>query len=225
MSKRAILYIIAVICTGAASLLYSALSWNVHDPLLFSGLLALAVCFSTMKITLPRMTGTMSGAFVPVLAGIALLSCGEAVGIACASGIVQSLWRARLRPTIAQTAFNGAALSLSALAAYRLSHYPGIGIVAAGVSGLLVLAVTADYLVNTLLVSAVLCLVEKKSLAGIFGNCNFWAAPYYFAGAVLLGSLVSAGLAQSWYVVIAASPIVWLLHDSYRQHVASMECR
>lgn len=222
MPKRAIVYIGALLCAGVGVLLQAAWEWRMQDAHLFFGLLTLAAMLSTMKITLPRMTGTMSPGFVAMLAGIALLSAGETVIIAGVSGVVQSLWRARVRPSLLQVAFNGAALSLSAWAAYHVAHWSGMGIAPAGSVSLLTIAASVDYLVNSLLVAAVLCLVERKPLLGISRNCNFWALPFYFAGVVVLGSVVSLGFTPAWRLVIPTLPLMWAVYDCYHHYVAAM---
>ncbi|MGC4050189.1 MAG: hypothetical protein QM757_12465 [Paludibaculum sp.] len=173
-----------------------------------------------MKISLPRMTGTVAAGFVPVLASIALLSAGETVIIACVSGIIQTVWHARVRPALVQVAFNGAALSLSALSAYYLAHWSASGLANSASVAILGLAAATDYLVDSLLVSAVLCLLEDKPLSGVFGNCNLWALPYYFVGVVVVSSLVSLGFVPSWRMVLPALPLMWVIYDCYRRYVA-----
>lgn len=219
MPQRAIIYIAAVVCAGAGSLLHAALAWRMPDPRLFFSLLILAVCLSTMKITLPRMTGTMSAGFVAVLAGVALLSCGETIVIACTSGVVQSLWGARKRPMLVQVAFNGAALSLSALAAYQLVQWAG-GVAGQGCpAALLGVAAAADYIVNTFLVSTVLCLIERTPLLRIVSNCNLWAVPYFLVGAIVAGGVVTPRFEANWLPAVAALPVLWMIFDCYRQYV------
>ncbi|QOY90701.1 hypothetical protein [Paludibaculum fermentans] len=219
MPRRASFLIGLVASAGAGAVLHSAWTWNTHDPLLFAGLLALAVCLSTLKIPLPRMTGTVAGGFVPVLASIALLSASETVIIALATGIVQTVWRPRVRPAFVQVVFNAAVLSLSGLAAYHVAHWPGTGITAAGSAAILGLAAATDYLVDSLLVSAVLCLIEEGPLFGIFRNCNFWALPYYLVGVIVVSGVVSLGILPGWRMVIPTLPLMWSIHDCYRRFV------
>ncbi|MBN9662477.1 MAG: hypothetical protein J0H49_30040 [Acidobacteria bacterium] len=219
MPRRAILYIALVVSAGVGVLVHAAWTWNTRDPRLFLGLLALAVYSSTMKIALPRMTGTVAGGFIPVLASIALLSPGETVIIACLSGIVQTVWRARVRPALIQVVFNGAVLSISAQAAYHLARWSGSGVTNSTSAAGLGLAAAVDYLVDSVLVSAVLCLLEDRPLWGIFGNCNFWALPFYFIGVVIVSALVSLGFVPGWRIVLPALPILWLVYDCYRRYV------
>ncbi|MGJ5816045.1 hypothetical protein [Paludibaculum fermentans] len=222
MPRRAIFYISIVACAGAGVVLQAAWNWTTHDPLLFAALLTLAAYLSTLKITLPRMTGTVAGGFVPVLASIALLSTSETVLIALTTGIVQTVWQARVRPSLIQVVFNGAVLSISGWAAYQVAHWPGTGITAAGSVAILGLAAAADYLLDSLLVSTVLCLIEEKDLFAIFRSCNFWALPYYFAGVVIVSGVVSLGFLPSWRIVIPTLPMMWAVSDCYRRFVLEM---
>lgn len=219
MPRRAILYIALVVSAGVAVLLHAAWNWNTRDPQLFAGLLALAACLSTMKIRLPRVTGTLAAGFVPVLASVALLSAGETVVIACVSAIVQTIWQARVRPAWIQVAFNGAVLSLSALAAYHVAHWPASGVASSAMVAALGLAAATDYLLDSLFVSIVLCLLEDRPLSGIFGDCNLWALPYYFIGVLVVSALVGLRFLPAWRIVIPTLPIMWAVYDCYRRYI------
>lgn len=219
MPRRAILYIALVVSAGVAVLLHAAWNWNTRDPQLFAGLLALAACLSTMKIRLPRVTGTLAAGFVPVLASVALLSAGETVVIACVSAIVQTIWQARVRPAWIQVVFNGAVLSLSALAAYHVAHWSASGVASSATVATLGLAAATDYFLDSLLVSIVLCLLEDRPLSSIFGDCNLWALPYYFIGVLVVSALVGLRFLPAWRIVIPAFPIMWAVYDCYRRYI------
>lgn len=220
MPRGAIAYIAAVVCAGAAAVLVACWRWETCDPTILIGLAVLAILLSGMKIPLPRMTGTMAAGFVPVLAAVALLPWSAVVVIGCVSGVVQCAWRARVRPSAAQVLFNGAALSLSALAACQVAHFmsPTNGL--ATQAGVLGLAGATDYVVNSMLVAMVLHLIERKPVMSLFRNCNFWALPYYLLGVVIVCAMIGLRLVPSWPVVIPMLPLMWLVYDCYRRYVA-----
>ena len=109
-----------MVTAGAIALVVAALDWQSQNPAQFISYLALAVVASTLKIRLPHVCGTLTPAFVLVLAAIAQLSLAETVLMAAVTGVVQVLWRPAVRPTLAQALFNPASLSLSAALAHGL---------------------------------------------------------------------------------------------------------
>lgn len=222
MPGRAIAYIAAVVSGGAAAAGLAVWRWQSQDPLLAVTLAVLAVWLSTMKIPLPRMTGTLAAGFVAVQVSIALLSWQETTLIAGLTGVVQCVWRARVRPSAAQMLFNGAALSLSGLAAYRVAHLAIWNTAEIPPCATLMAAAVTDYMVNSLLVAAVLCLLEEKPLWGIFRNSNFWALPYYAVGMLVAGPLVQLRPVPIWWLMVLAAPVLWMIWDWYRRFVAAV---
>jgi len=97
MSLTARLYIGVVLALGAAALVYGLYLWVSHDLLRFFCYLVLAIPASCLKVTLPKITGTMSVLFIFLLAGIVELGLPETLVIGTICVIVQSFWHARLR--------------------------------------------------------------------------------------------------------------------------------
>src|SRR4051794_36030919 len=123
----------------------------------------LACVSSVMKVRLPGITGTISANFLFVLISVALFTLAETVMLASLACVVQCLWRPKSRPRLVQLSFNVAVLALSSGASYRLAHLFA-GTQAAHLSILLAVAVAFYFTSDTLLISGVLALVQKKPL-------------------------------------------------------------
>src|ERR1700749_2914599 len=97
MSLTSKIYIGVVLALGAAALTHGLYQWVPHDFLRFACYLALAIPASCLKVTLPKITGTMSVLFVFLLAGIVELGLPETLVIGVVCVIVQSCWHAKSR--------------------------------------------------------------------------------------------------------------------------------
>jgi hypothetical protein len=215
MSTRAIVYITSVVIAGAAVLSNAILGWTSESLPAFSALMLLTLVLSALKISLPRITGTISGGFLPVLVGIALLPASHAVLLGAVSAVVQTMWRARVRPQPVQVAFNVAVLAISAMAAWQVPRLLELTSVAA----VLTIAVIVNYLVDVLMVSTVLCLVEEKPLSNILDNCNFWSLPYYAGGALIAAGVTASGSSPYWPAVLLTIPMMYALYRFYTEFV------
>src|SRR5512133_4333629 len=98
MSFTARAYITCVLAVGAAALAQALFLWNPQDLPRFFCYLALAIPAAGLKVRLPGITGTMSVLFLFVLAGIVELGLAETVAIGAICVVVQSYWRAKVRP-------------------------------------------------------------------------------------------------------------------------------
>src|SRR5580700_5595092 len=82
MPRKARVYIVLVICTGAAVLLLAARSWSPASLAQFLTLLGFAAVSSTLKIRIPRLESSMSPSFVFLLLAMLCSSFSEVVAIA-----------------------------------------------------------------------------------------------------------------------------------------------
>jgi hypothetical protein len=191
MPPAAKLYISLVLCSGAAVLLLAAGSWSSAGLPQFVALLGFAAVSSTLKIRIPGIESTMSPNFAFLL--IAMLCCNfsHVVAIALVAALVQSLWAAK-RPRLVQVAFSAAALVLSASVAFQCAHFL-LGLSAT--NSPLVFAILAGCLylpLNTAFVSAVIGLVEGRSLWQVGRICYECVFPYFMGGIVFAGMVSSA---------------------------------
>ncbi len=195
MPTKAKLYIGATITLGFVLLN----GWLLFDRN-FSGqsryfsYLLLAGLASTMKIKLPKIRGTMSISFLFILIGVVQLTAVETITLACVAPI-QLLWNVKKRPTLVQVLFNISAMVTSIVLAFSISH---LVVPAESVLVLLAVAVCIYFLSNTGMVSLVLALIEKQSVAKVWRQCYLWSFPYYLIGAGIAGAVTLSSRTVGW---------------------------
>jgi hypothetical protein len=207
MPRTAKTYITLVLISGAAVLALAASSWSSANLAQFLTLLGFAAVSSTLKMRIPGIESTMSPNFVFLLLAMVCCSFSEVVAIALVAALVQSLWAAK-RARLIQVAFSAAALILSASAAFQAAHFL-LGLSAS--SSPVVFAVLAGSLylpLNTALVSAVIGLVEGRSLIQVARICYESVFPY-FMGGVLFAGLVTGVFSRStvWQAATVLFPV------------------
>lgn len=212
MPKQALIYAISVIAAGAGVAALAALQWSCAEPAIFLLCLGLNILTSTFKVRLPGISGTISPGFVFLLVAIGRLTWMETVAIGAAGGAVQCVWRAVSRPARIQVLFNMACLAICGGLAHRISH---TAFDLAPQTAILVLSTAAIVLLvsNTMLVSAVVCLIQGQSLRESWKISQFWSAPYYFAGALIAQVVAQGDLTyMAVYLVLLA---LFVLHNFY----------
>lgn len=219
LPRNAQLYAEAVIASGGALLVYSLLHAAWDEPARFLVFLAVSLVAAGCKLRLPGMTSTLSIGFVPLLIAAIEFPLGEALLMAALVGAMQCLWKAQNRPTSLQVLFNAACLCLGTALAHGvcagLSVRPDTQALVVSVA----LATLILYGVNTLLVAAVLCLIQGRSLVTIWQLCYFWSFPYYLVGATVAGLLISISRSAGWWAALGLLPLLGLLFVSYRLQV------
>jgi hypothetical protein len=116
VTRGAKVYIDAVIAAGTVTVASAVLYWKSASLLDFSIFVFLFVGAATLKCRVPGVTGTYSPVFFFALLGSTVLSFSEVAIASALAGIVQSFFRARRRPSLAQVCFNASNLALSSCA-------------------------------------------------------------------------------------------------------------
>lgn len=211
MPKNALIYAWTIITIGIVVLGFAALGWQSSNLQAFLVCLGLTAFAATLKFQLPKMTGMLSPAFVPLLVSVATRSWSETVVIGAVLGIVQTLWRPKNRPTPMQIAFNGANLAIDAGVAYGLAR---VLMVAGGTDVMVVIlgvAGVALLVTNTLILSTILCLIKDAPFMTAWRSLHLWSVPYYLAGGVLANVWARADLTAHIGVIVLAATSVYLL--------------
>jgi hypothetical protein len=128
-----------------------------------------------------------------ILIGIADFTMAEALTMGCAAIVVPCSGAPERQPRPIQVVFNVAALAIRIAAAYQVSHFALTLARADSLSALLVIAACTFFLINTLLVSGVLCLVEGQPLKKIWQQCYLWWFPYSLVGCAIAGLVTVSG--------------------------------
>ncbi len=202
-------------------LLVACVAWDFRfpEPARFLTCLSLAMLGSTFKVKLPGMQGTLSIGFVLCLIAIAQLTLTEALAVGVFCTLVQCVWRPGTRPTILQVLFNVSTLVVQVILAFLvLDGVRGSG--GALIPGL-VIAGVVFFVVNTVLVSLVLALMNGQSAISIWQNCHRWTFPYYIAGAMLAGFVTVYSEGSGWPLAYALLPITYVLYTCYESWIVA----
>jgi hypothetical protein len=213
MSVSAKYYIYGVVAAGAA---VSALSLvNATSPQLPGWLLYLLLSMlgSLVVLKLPGTRGgTYSLSFLLLLFGIVHFSLAETLVAGCAGALVQTVCSRKKRPTPIQVLFNMANLALSVSVCFVLARV----FLSSGLdhyrAALMAFIACTYFVVNTVLVSGVLTLLEGKRFAEVCEQWYVWSFPYYLVGAALVGLIPSPGRPvqpEAWLILL---PLLYLVH-------------
>lgn len=218
MSLKAKLYIGVVIALGGVTLGHGLYRWYPHDLLRFLCYLGLAIPASCLKVSLPRITGTISVLFIFLLAGIVNLGLPEAlvIGVVCVA--VQCSWHAKLRPRAVQVLFSVATVALTVIATHfiysKLQPIPS--------PFRLAIAASVYFVVNTFPIAMVIALTEEKPLRQVWSTCYFWCFPYYLVGAGIVSIFSLANHKLDWAGVLIL-PVMYVIYRSYLLYLNQLE--
>ena len=78
------------------------------------------------------------------------------------------------------------------------------------------------FVVNTLLVSRVLALLQGKSLSQTCGQWYLWSFPYYLVGAAVAGLMTATASRTDWLSALPILSLMTLVYVCYRSHLAQV---
>jgi hypothetical protein len=221
MTKPALTYAWTVVALGVAVAIGAAVLWpagGAPAPA-FWACLCLAALASTFKVSLPGHDSSISPSFVFHLVAAAQFSCPETVAIAMVSGLIQALWNRQGKPALIQVGFNISTLAISNCLAYTMAHQAGSASGMAEHSLLLGVAGLVLVTVNTLMVSIVLCLLQRTSFVAAWQSLRSWVLPYYFGGGLLATVWVHTFDPPRLTFAVLAAISVYILNVCYREAV------
>jgi diguanylate cyclase (GGDEF)-like protein/putative nucleotidyltransferase with HDIG domain len=223
MPIRAKAFIAITAAAGAVLLAMSLLHFHSNDPLKFACYLLIAVLASTMKVRLPGIEGTMSVQFLFVLLGILELSLPETLVIGCTAALVQSLWKPKRPPELVKVVFNVFSMTANAIGLCYLAYQMSAGMLKHSLPLLLVVAVVAYFVSNTVPVSVVIAATEGKSLRKIWAETYFWSFPYYLVGAAVVGLVHFSNRYVGWQSSLLVLPVMYWIYRSYHLYLERLE--
>jgi diguanylate cyclase (GGDEF)-like protein/putative nucleotidyltransferase with HDIG domain len=219
----ATIFILTQALAGFPLFVYAAFHWHTDDSLRFACFLAVALGASIFKVRLPGIQATMSANFLFILVGILDLSFPETLFMGCLGGLVQSLWQSKPRPRLIQTLFNFANLAISIGVANQIFHISIARNLGLRWPLLLAAASTAYFAMNTISVSAVIAMSERRNPLFVWKECYLWSFPYYLLGALIAGGVSVINRQLGWQVAILVLPIVYWIYRSYRIYLDRLE--
>src|ERR1700682_5452361 len=219
----AVSFILLQLLIGCPLLPYALLHWQSADWVRFTCLMVVALGASLFKVRLPGIQATMSANFLFILVGILDLSYSETLLMGCLGGLLQSLWGAKTRPRPIQVRLNFANLAISITAANLVFHSYYAARVGLKWPLLLAAASTTYFAVNTMSVSGVIAITERRNPIRVWKECYLWSFPYYLLGALIAGGVSVINRLFSWQAAILVLPIVYWIYRSYRTYLDRLE--
>jgi len=207
--------------TGAMTLATSG--WPPGHTFQFFVYLVLAALSSRFKVTLPGVTGTLSVNFIFILLGAMELGRAETLIISCVATLSQCLLQAKVRPKVAQLAFNVGNAALCGVLCDAVYHSPAIRGVDDSLPVLLLSASLSYFAVNTLLVSRIIALTERKNTMQVWRENFFWTGPQYIFGAGLAGLIHVCNVRFGWQYAVLVAPGIYLLDRSYHLYLRRLQ--
>ena len=219
----ATIFIVTQVLVGIPLLPYALLHWHTENSLRFASYLAVALGASLFKVRLPGIQATMSANFLFILVGILDLSYPETLLMGCLGGLVQSLWQSRPRPRLIQVLFNFANLAISVSLANSVFHSHFAYNVGLRWPLLLAAASSTYFAMNTVSVSGVIAMTERRNPVLVWKECYLWSFPYYLLGALIAGGVSIINRTLGWQVAILVLPVVYWIYRSYRTYLDRLE--
>src|SRR5438309_8724830 len=222
MSLKARAFIGITILTGFSVLAFGLFHGQWDNLVRYSCYLLLALLASTLKVSLPGFTGTMSVIFLFILIGIRELGLAETVLMSCLGVFVQCYWNAKTKPKPVQVLFNVASMATAVAASFYVYHF-GFEVLQYNLALMLVATASTFFLMNTVPVACAISLTEYKPVRKIWSECYFWSFPYYLVGAAIAGLVSFVSRSAGWLASLFVLPVIYLIHRSYRLYLARLE--
>jgi len=199
-----------VVVFGIGILFQVPLTWGHPAYGRFIGTLVVALFAARLKVSLPRLTGSMSVNLPFILLALTELSLAEALLITGASTLAQCLWSSGNQPKPVKIMFNVGVTLVAAQAAWLTMQ------ATAPNSGLgLSLGALAYLLVNTIPVAAIIVLTESGHLFGVWKQILQLTFPYFVLAAGVAGLAKLATHAFAWYIPLLILPLMFLVQRSF----------
>jgi hypothetical protein len=210
LSTKTKLLVGLVVLSGIGILLQVPLNWGHPAYGRFLGTFVVALFAARLKVSLPRLTGSMSVNLPFILLALSELSLAEALLITAASTLVQCLWSESAHQNPIKTMFNVGVTLMAAQAAWftMQATAPNSGL---GLS----LGALAYLLVNTIPVAAIIALTESGHLFGVWRRIVQLTFPYFVLAAGVAGLAKLATHAFAWYIPLLILPLMFLVQRSF----------
>jgi hypothetical protein len=201
-------------------LAYALSHWICHDPVRFGVYAALALYAGTLKVRLPGTTGTFSLNFVFALIGIVDLSFSEAIVITATSMVVQTLWKSSNPARLTQTIFNTSSVSLCVAMACG-----AVQLIASPMLLRLGVGAAVYFAANTLAVSAVQSIVDRRPLLAVWRKWMGWPLAYYAVGVSTVAFIVVTSRQFGWRYALLVLPVLYLEYMLLRLDLGQEKAR
>ena len=204
----------------ASGIAVAVYAMRQHDrflhPLRFACLLGVALVSSRLKLKLPGVNGNMSVNLPFILVAVSELTLLEALVVACASTLVQSISREKQKLNRIQLLFNCCNMALAVGSAGLVLRWVRFLRISIPTILLPAAAAGAVLLAQTVPVAAVISLTDGVRAAAVWHRIFLLSFPYYLASAGI-SSLSEAGRHVSWQPLLLL-PVMFMVYCSYREY-------
>jgi len=214
---RAQLYVYAT-TLAAAYIVASFCQWKLEHLWLFLLYLVAGSLASALRVSLPGITGTMSVNFIFALISVTELNLIEAIVVSCAGIVGQFLLRRKLWQPV-QVTFNISSTALTTSLAYFVYHSSAIRAINSSLALLLTVTSAYLFLANTLSISGIIALSEKKTLWRVWRDNYSWTGSHYLVGAAIAAVLHAENQYLGWESTALTFPVIYLVYRSYALHL------
>ena len=222
MSTTTRLYVYSITVAGLLMIAYGVGTWHSSNPAMLAVYLILTVLASSLKISLPGVTGTMSVWFLFILIGFTEMSLAETLLLSSSATIVQCFWRAKQRPKRIQILFNIGAAALATGVGFGVYHGSLWARIGVGFPLPLGIAAIVFFLCNTTPIAVVIGLTEGKPPWNVWKQSYLWCFPYYFAGASLAAAVSVVTRHFGWEVAPMTLPVIVIIFRTYKGYFDSL---
>jgi hypothetical protein len=206
-----------VVVFGIGIFLQVPLTWGHPAYGRFTGTFLVALLAARLRVSLPRLTGSMSVNLPFILLALSELSLAEALLITSASTLVQCLWSESTPQKPIRVMFNLGVTLIAAEAAWltlrATAQNAGLG---------LALAAAAYLLVNTVPVAAIIAFTENGRLLRTWRQILQLTFPYFVLAAGVAGLAKLATNAFSWYIPLLLLPLMFLVQRSFAMYFQTL---
>jgi diguanylate cyclase (GGDEF)-like protein/putative nucleotidyltransferase with HDIG domain len=223
LSWAATSFIMLQVLVGLPLLPYALLHWHPESEMRFACFFLVALTASLFKVRLPGIEATMSANFLFILVGILDLSYPETLLMGCFGGLAQSIWQSKPKPRLIQVLFNFGNLSISITAANLVFHSSWAYQHGLRWPLLLAAASTTYFGFNTMSVSGIIAITQRRNPIVVWKECYLWSFPYYLLGALIAGGVSLINRSLGWQFAILVLPIVYWIYRSYRIYLDRLE--
>ena len=216
-------YIAAMVAGGLGSLCLGAQHWSGASLPRFYALLALGVLCSTLKVSLPGSTSTLSVNYIFVLIASSVCDYPQALLVATGCFIAQSFFRAKVRPNWIHVVFNVSNSMVLVTTTWGIYHSSSLRHLNDSIPFLFLCTSVIYFLLNTGSVAAIVALTERKNLFRVWQASYLWTAPQYLLGATVAALFTALSNVFGWQWAILVIPSMWVLYSSYRLYLGRFE--
>lgn len=225
MPRTAKCYVALVWAAGflTAVVTLAQAEWRSEHVFELTAYVLMAVLSSRLKVRLPGVRGTLSVNFIFVLLGVVELQKVDALIISCVATLAQCFLAAEVRPRLVQVVFNLGNAAVCAVLCDIVYHAAFLHRMDSSLPVLLFCASITYFLVNTLVVSQIIALTERKKTRIVWQDNFFWTGPQYLFGAALVGIIHLCNSRFGWEYSVLAFPGIYLLDRSYRVYLRRLQ--